>query len=240
MNSSLTLNFLMIFNLVIKSVFKKETMNKDPKAQTAAQKTYKFKLVLLGSLSVGKTQLSLRYIRNRYGENGQATIMPGLISKTTQFEQKQIEVTIFDTCGQERFNALPKIYYRDTAGVIFVYDITNRESFFNLETWLGAVKQQNGCSQANKILFGNKCDLEEKRAVTYEEGKEFADRFGMEFFETSAKEDIGVVEGFNRLLKQILQMVELERQAPESKDKIGVGLGKGNRNAKQRKFLGYC
>jgi len=110
---------------------------------------------------------------------------------------------IWDTAGQERFKNITASYYRGGNGVLVVYDITDRESFENLNSWLIEI-EKNANKNVFKILIGNKCDLEDKRKVTYQEGKDFADSNGMKFLETSAKTAAKVEEAFQQLTNEII------------------------------------
>ena len=95
----------------------------------------------------------------------------------------------WDTAGQERFRTITCNYYHGAHGIFIVYDITDRESFNDVKMWMGEIKKY-AQSKVTKVLIGNKKDLEEKRAVTFEEGEEMAKEYGIQFFETSAKETI--------------------------------------------------
>ena len=86
---------------------------------------------------------------------------------------------------------------------MMVYDITDLESFQNLNTWLIEI-EKNASKNVYKILIGNKSDLESERKVTYEQGKEFAAQYGMKFIETSAKESKNVQEAFVTMTKEII------------------------------------
>ena len=102
-------------------------------------------------------------------------------------------------------------YYRGANGLLLVYDITNRMSFECLNSWLIDITNK-GNKNMYKILIGNKCDLTDKREVTYEEGQEFATIKGMDFFETSAKTANFVQETFDELTSEILQIYEKNRR----------------------------
>ena len=102
-------------------------------------------------------------------------------------------------------------YYRGANGLLLVYDITNRMSFECLNSWLIDITNK-GNKNMYKILIGNKCDLTDKREVTYEEGEEFATIKGMDFFETSAKTANFVQETFDKLTSEILQIYEKNRR----------------------------
>ena len=86
---------------------------------------------------------------------------------------------------------------------MMVYDITDLESFQNLNTWLIEI-EKNASKNVYKILIGNKSDLESERKVTYEQGQEFAAQYGMKFIETSAKESKNVQEAFVTMTKEII------------------------------------
>ena len=98
-------------------------------------------------------------------------------------------------------------YYRGGNGILIVYDISNRETFEKLNAWLIDINNK-GNKYMHKVLIGNKSDLEEQREVTYEEGKDFADLNGMDFFETSAKNTTSVQEAFDKLTDEILVIYE--------------------------------
>ena len=115
-----------------------------------------------------------------------------------------------------RFKTITATYYKGAHGCILVYDITDRQSFQDVETWLGEVRQ-HASSNIVKILVGNKSDLKDQRQVSYEEGKQFAESLGMQLLETSAKEKINIDEAFNVLTKAILPTV------PENKRDGGEG-----------------
>jgi Ras-related protein Rab-1A len=100
----------------------------------------------------------------------------------------------WDTAGQERFRTITSSYYRGAHGIIIVYDITDRESFDNVKQWLNEIDRY-ACENVNKLLVGNKCDMDSKRQVEYEEAKAFADERGIPFLETSAKDSTNVEKG---------------------------------------------
>mmetsp|Transcript_73826 Transcript_73826/g.102541 ORF Transcript_73826/g.102541 Transcript_73826/m.102541 type:complete len:144 (+) Transcript_73826:30-461(+) len=134
---------------------------------------YLFKMLLIGNSGVGKSCLLLRYAENSFNENFFNTIGVDFKLKTIRLEDQTIKLQIWDTAGQERFRTLTASYYRGAQGIIIVYDVTDRETFENVRTWINEIEKY---SQANvcKILVGNKCDMEDKRQVTKEEGEELA------------------------------------------------------------------
>ena len=139
-----------------------------------------------------------------------------------QLNGKNVKLQIWDTAGQERFKDITASYYRGGNGILVVYDITDRESFNNLNSWLIEI-EKSANKNVYKILIGNKCDLEEKRAVTYQEGKDFADSNGMKFIETSAKTCQQVNEAFETLTQEIIKLnasKDKVLQEPKKKEKV--------------------
>ena len=139
-----------------------------------------------------------------------------------QLNGKNVKLQIWDTAGQERFKNITASYYRGGNGILVVYDITDRESFNNLNSWLIEI-EKSANKNVYKILIANKCDLEEKRAVTYQEGKDFADSNGMKFIETSAKTCQQVNEAFETLTQEIIKLnanKDKVLQEPKKKEKV--------------------
>merc|ERR1712196_359340 len=108
---------------------------------------------------------------------------------------KQIKLQIWDTAGQESFRSITRSYYRGAAGALLVYDITRRETFNHLTSWLDDARQHSNANMTI-MLIGNKSDLEGRRAVSFEEGQQFANEHGLVFLETSAKTASNVEDAF--------------------------------------------
>ena len=120
-------------------------------------------------------------------------------------DHREIMLQLWDPSGQERYSSLAPMYYRKSAGVLLVYDVTNRQSFDSLkDVWYKDMCQYS-VNETQCILIGNKCDMECERAVEYSTGKEFADSLNIPFIETSAKENLNVEEAFVLLTAVIVR-----------------------------------
>lgn len=118
------------------------------------------KILLIGSSSVGKSSLLLRYTDDEYlgPEEASATIGVDYKSKSLSVGGKRYNLSIWDTAGQERFRTLTSSYYRGAHGVIVVYDVTDRESFDALPTWFNELETFTSSADVVKIIVGNKVD----------------------------------------------------------------------------------
>jgi Ras-related protein Rab-1A len=142
--------------------------------------------------------------------------------RTIELDGKTIKLQIWDTAGQERFRTITSSYYRGAHGIIVVYDVTDNESFNNVKQWLHEIDRY-ACENVNKLLVGNKCDLEGKRVVSTEQGKEFADGLGIEFLETSAKTSTNVEQAFLTMASQIkARMKNQPSAAPATKPGVSL------------------
>ena len=158
--------------------------------------------------------------------------------KTLEVNGKKVKLQIWDTAGQERFKNITASYYRGGNGVLVVYDITDRDSFENLNSWLIEI-EKNANKNVYKLLIGNKSDLEDKRKVTYQEGKDFATSNGMQFIETSAKTDSKVKDAFELLTQEIIKANVIKDKVMEKREKaVHLSSGSSDLSTKQKK--GCC
>eukprot|EP01118_Nematostelium_gracile_P004645 TRINITY_DN154_c0_g2_i1.p1 TRINITY_DN154_c0_g2~~TRINITY_DN154_c0_g2_i1.p1 ORF type:complete len:223 (-),score=58.33 TRINITY_DN154_c0_g2_i1:154-777(-) len=166
-----------------------------------------FKYIIIGPSGVGKSCLLLQFTDKRFHTDHDLTIGVEFGARMANIDGKQIKLQIWDTAGQESFRSITRSYYRGAHGALLVYDITRRETFNHLKGWLAEVREHSN-KEMVIMLIGNKTDLEHKRAVTYEEGRLFAEDHGLIFMETSAKTAANVDEAFLQTAKKIYEKVK--------------------------------
>ena len=167
----------------------------------------KLSLVVIGDTGVGKSCLLLQFVDRRFSSVHDLTIGVDFGSRIVDINNEKIKLQIWDTAGQESFRSIARSYYRDAAGCLLVFDVTRKESFNHLEKWLQETRQFANPNIAITIV-GNKADLSAKRAVKYEEAKNFATEMGLTYVEASAKSADGVDEAFRITATAILEKIK--------------------------------
>ncbi|KAK3854755.1 hypothetical protein Pcinc_038785 [Petrolisthes cinctipes] len=170
-----------------------------------AKKTYDllFKLLLIGDSGVGKTCILFRFSDDAFNTTFISTIGIDFKIKTIELRGKKIKLQIWDTAGQERFHTITTSYYRGAMGIMLVYDITNAKSFDNIAKWLRNI-DEHANEDVEKMILGNKCDMEDKRVIPKEKGEAIGREHSIRFLETSAKANINIEQAFLELAEAIL------------------------------------
>ena len=187
---------------------------------------YLFKYIIVGDPSVGKSNLLMKFAHNKFTDDYQTTIGVEFGAKNIQINNKIYRIQIWDTAGQENFRSITRAYYQKCVCAMVVYDITCRETFEHIQSWLQDIHDQSP-ETVLIILIGNKIDLENKRIVSTDEGKDFATQNGHIFMETSAKTGEGVNDIFEKTAQEIIKKME-ENYYDLNSEKCGILKGKIN------------
>jgi len=135
--------------------------------------------------------------------------------KTIELDGKRIKLQIWDTAGQERFRTITTAYYRGAMGILLVYDVTDEQSFQNIRTWIRNI-EQHAAENVDKILIGNKCDMENEKVVDRPRAQHLANEYRIKLFEASAKSNINVTEAFVSIAQDIKHRL-MDSPAPPSR-----------------------
>ena len=165
------------------------------------------KIVIIGDASVGKSSLLRSMKKHTFESVYQSTIGVDFDVINMELDDKIYKIQLWDTAGQEKFYSIIKTYFNNVAGCIVVFDITNINSFNNLDNWINDLELYNVHNSLPKILIGNKCDLKKNRIVGYEKGLKFANSYNMKYLETSAKEFVNVDDILYYLVQNIREHI---------------------------------
>ena len=167
-----------------------------------------------------KHYITIRYTQGLFTNEHLATVGLEFFTKEQKVGDKVIKVKIWDTAGQEQYKALTKNFYRNSDGVIIVYDVPQKATFEKVQEWVQSISEYTDSEKnIQKVLVGNKIDLQ--RQVTTDEGKKLAEMYNIPFFEASAKESIGVEEFMTKIIGDVLAN-------PDTRTK-GIGLTEENK-----------
>uniref|UniRef100_F7D5W1 small monomeric GTPase n=1 Tax=Ornithorhynchus anatinus TaxID=9258 RepID=F7D5W1_ORNAN len=194
-------------------------------------------LLLIGDSGVGKTCLLFRFSEDAFNTTFISTIGIDFKIRTIELDGKKIKLQIWDTAGQERFRTITTAYYRGAMGIMLVYDITNEKSFDNIKNWIRNI-EEHASSDVERMILGNKCDMNDKRQVSKERGEKLAIDYGIKFLETSAKSSINVEEAFFTLARDI--MTKLNRKMNDSSSSGAGGPVKITENRSKKSSFFRC
>ena len=188
-----------------------------------------FNILLIGDSSAGKASLMLKFTDNKFDEDSSSTTGIEFKDKVIQINNKDINLHILDTAGQEKYRSITKNFIRKGDGIIFVFDLSNKDSFDNIKDWLITTDATNENYQ--RILVGNKCDLPDKK-ISKERIEKLSQKYNMEYFETSAKENINVDLIFNKIAELVLSSPkgkEIEQEVNKKNANIKIHLNKSKK-----------
>mgnify|MGYP002627442223 CR=1 FL=1 len=182
------------------------------------------KIGLLGDCTVGKTSVCKVFTGLEFSDEEMVTIGSDKFEKKFYLQNgKEIKLVLWDTAGQERFRSAALKAIRFVQGIVIIFTVTNRRSFENIDSWLKDIKEN--FEEPPLALFGNMIDKDKERwEVTSEEVKEFAKKNNLPYFETSAKTNQGLNEGFSYIIEEVYRSIE------ERKNNKNITIPKNNNN----------
>jgi small GTP-binding protein len=174
---------------------------------------FKGRIVLIGDSAVGKTSILNRLVADIFNERESPTVGANFYNYTTTVDSLCVELQVWDTAGQETFQALGPIYYRGAVGAVAVFDITKPETFSALVSWITSFSDVAG-TKTKIAIVGNKTDLEDDRKVGTNEASDWALQAGYLFFEASAQSGEGVSAIFEGIARAVSQLSPPQRENP--------------------------
>ncbi|PSS09616.1 Ras-related protein like [Actinidia chinensis var. chinensis] len=210
-------------------------------AKEEEEQEYLFKIVVIGDSAVGKSNLLSRFARDEFDLHSKATVGVEFQTQVLEVDGKEVKAQVWDTAGQERFRAVTSAYYRGAVGALIVYDISRRTTFDSVKRWLEELDTHCDTTVA-RMLVGNKCDLENIRDVSVDDGKSLADEEGLFFIETSALDSTNVNAAFEIVIREIYNNISRKVLNSDSyKAKLSVNrVSLVNDSSKQNKGALSC
>ena len=189
------------------------------------------RISLLGDAAVGKTSVLNTFLNIEFSSTTTANIGVEKQNKKMRMKDgKEMKIIIWDTAGQDRFHSIATSTIKNAQGIVLTFDVSNKKSFDSIPNWLEDIKINNNIIPI--VLFGNKCDLIDSREIEEEEAEEFAKHNKLLYFETSAKENINVKEGFEKIIELAYEKTGMKA--------FGMDLEDGNEKKEKKKKKGIC
>ena len=197
------------------------------------------KIVLIGNSGVGKTCISQKFVNEKYTEQVGATIGASYFQKFITIDGKILKLDIWDTAGQEKYRAMGKMFYKDAYIVLFIYDITDKNSFNELKNVWYKELQTNGEKNSIIAVVGNKSDLFVKEQVNEDDAKKWAKEIGAIFGLVSAKTGDCINTLFENVVKKYLSpdfVAEINKERKNKGEKIEINRENNKNDKNGRKW----
>lgn len=228
-------------NIIINNNNMRITEKKNSKTISSIKNILDIKIIILGDISVGKTSILGRYINNSFEEKYKCTIQVECKTKVIDIDlNTAVKMTIWDTCGQEKYRILTKQYYRNCDGAIIVFDLTNKKTFEYVNYWIEELRK-NAPENISILIAGNKSDLTFQKKIRMEEIQKLIDNNYL-YYEVSAKTGNNISLVFDKLRNNILESLKNKKNKdeldirfnmnpldPKSLDKLGKSVNKSKK-----------
>ena len=193
------------------------------------------KISLLGCSSTGKTSFIYALEEKKINNIQSTTDVSDRLQIISNIYKENINFTIIDTVGQERFRSIAPHAYKSADGFLIFFDVTNKDSFYDIDLYLNEIKNHNKTKQI--ILLGNKIDDNEKRLITKQNGKDKAEENGIKYFEISCLYGINILETLNEITLMSYKNYKLRMNENDNNKNDNIGNKKENKNDNQKKTV---
>ena len=181
---------------------------KDRKNPKDKQKGIPLKILTLGDSTVGKSSILVRYTQNKFHQNYLTTVGIDYQSKSVNYNNKKLDLQIWDSAGQEKYQAIFRAHYQKADGMILMYSVIERFSFDKIQDWINSIKESSR-EGITIFLISNKNDYPEKqKEVTSEEGKALAKQLSLPFYEITSKDYSQVAQVMHDIVKEVVNKDE--------------------------------
>ncbi|CAG5117746.1 unnamed protein product [Candidula unifasciata] len=177
------------------------------------------KVVVVGNGAVGKSSMIQRYCKGIFTRDYKKTIGVDFLERQIEVAGEDVRLMLWDTAGQEEFDAITKAYYRGAQACVLVFSTVDRESFESLELWKKKVEDEVG--EIIMVIVQNKIDLIDDALVQTSEAEELAKKLRLRFYPASVKDNLNVEEVFRYLAGKYLERLNTDIDADVSTQKIG-------------------
>ena len=190
------------------------------------------KIILVGESGVGKTNLINSFFGFGFNDSSDSTFNSYCFDGQYKYNNKEYKFAIWDTAGQEKYRSINKMFFRDAKIILVVYSIDNRATFEQIDFWINHLKENIIDDKYIVALVANKCDLIEDVVVLEEEGKEVAEKYGIEFSETSAKTN---AESFRRFVHHLIEAyIDKFENGNKNRNNNSIKINKANEPKKKK------
>jgi len=181
-----------------------------------------FSIVVLGAGGVGKSALTVRFVRDNFIENYNPTIEEQY-KRPIDYDGERFMLDILDTAGAEQFTALNEVYISSGHGFLLVFSLTHEASLREVDDIRQQIYRIKGGTNVPIVVVGTKMDLASEREVTRDSIRDLATRWSLPFYETSAKKNWHIGEVFENIVEQMRQRYPEEVSKKKRRRKKNIG-----------------
>jgi len=212
------------------------------------KKEHLYKILVIGDLGTGKTSIIKRYVHNFFSVHYRATIGVDFALKVLNWDNSTlIRLQLWDIAGQERYGSMTRVYYKDAVGCLIVFDVTRQSTFEAVAKWKHDLDTKVQLADGQPIpcvLLANKCDQPKEGLVnnSSQMDKYCEEKGFLQWYETSAKENINIEPAAKFLVEKILENDRSNNTLPDEddSDKIDLRQKPSSRTNQQEKTGGCC